>query len=249
MPSLALGFSGIHPSRAILVADGAKAFATAAARALHDVTLWQDVSKRALSQMRSLTDSFQSAALAGALSAAHVEIPTRRGCLLVCVRCTTGPQRIALRRTVSRLVRSKVSVHVVLLPQMKARPELLRYSCHVKLAGDVLPRERFLESDTALRPNGAPVAAELRATLYGQEVGDGSVPVVLLPSRRLRRRVKMAEINATMQQALRKAREEAAREAGVELPPPSPTPTPTPYWSGTLNRPLLKADAKAEVEQ
>ena len=117
VPSLALSFSGIHPSRAILVADGAKAFATAAARALHDVTLWQDVSKRALSQMRSLTDSFQSAALAGALSAAHVEIPTRRGCLLVCVRCTTGPQRIALRRTVSRLVRSKVSVHVVLLPQ------------------------------------------------------------------------------------------------------------------------------------
>ena len=49
----------------------------------------------------------------------------------------------------------------------------------------------------------------------------------------------MAEINATMSEALRKAREDAAKEAGVELPPPSPTPTPTDFWKGTLNPPLM----------
>ena len=105
--------------------------------------------------------------------------------------------------------------------------------------GDALPKERFLESGTALRRRGAPVDAELRATLYGEPVGVGTVPVLLTPSKRLRRRVRMAEINAQMSEALRSAREEAAREAGVELPPPSAPPTPTRYWRGTVNPPLM----------
>ena len=132
---------------------------------------------------------------------------------------------------------SKLHTHVVLRPVAPSRPDEMCYACHVMLAGDVIPRDRFLESPTKLR-EGAHVSAQLSAALYGLEVGDGSVPVLVSPSRRLKRRVKLAEINSTMSAALQEAREQAAREAGVELPPPSPTPPPTDYWK-PLNPPLM----------
>ena len=132
---------------------------------------------------------------------------------------------------------SKLQTHVVLRPAAPSRPDEMCYACHVMLAGDVLPRDRFLESPTKLR-EGAHVEAQLSAALYGLEVGDSSVPVLISPSRRLKRRVKLAEINRTMSAALQEAREQAAKEAGVELPTPSPTPPPTEYWK-PLNPPLM----------
>ena len=69
-------------------------------------------------------------------------------------------------------------------------------------------------------------------------MGDGAVPIMLTPSKRLRRRVEMARINADMSRELQEAREQAARDAGVELPPLSPSPQPTEYWKPG-NAPLL----------
>ena len=49
----------------------------------------------------------------------------------------------------------------------------------------------------------------------------------------------LAAINESMSEQLRRAREEAAKEAGIdELPPPSPPPPPTEYWR-PLNPPLM----------
>ena len=134
---------------------------------------------------------------------------------------------------------AKFDQHIVLRPHVPRRPEELSYACHVMIHGDALPKDRFLASATSLRGDGAPVEAELRATLYDEaEVGGGTVPVFLTPSKRLKKRVAMADINERMSEALRRAREEAAKEAGVELPAPSPSPPPTEYWKGTLNPPL-----------
>ena len=148
------------------------------------------------------------------------------------------PEHLSLALSVDgeEVPAEKLDAQIVLRAAAPSRPDEMSYACHVKLHGDVLPRSRFLESATSLRADGAPVDATLRAALFGEPVGE-SVPVLLTPSRRLQRRVKMAQINASMQDALRKAREDAAREAGVELPPPSPAPPPTDYWR-PLNPPL-----------
>jgi hypothetical protein len=96
---------------------------------------------------------------------------------------------------------------VVLRPAAPSRPDELSYVCRVLLQGDAVPRERFL-----LQPHelGEPVLAHLNATLYGEEIGGGPVPLLLLPSKRLRRRAKMAEINLEMASRLRDARDNAA---------------------------------------
>lgn len=140
-----------------------------------------------------------------------------------------------------------LDAHIVVRPPARSRPDELSYACHVTVRGDVLPRSRFLQSSTALREDGAPVQAELAATLYGRELGGGRVPVVLGPSKRLKKRVKMAEINVTMSETLSRAREDAAREAGIELPPPSPSPPPTEYWR-PLNTPLLDGTSTRAAE-
>ena len=135
----------------------------------------------------------------------------------------------------------KFDQHIVLRPAAPSRPDEMSYACHIMLHGNVVERSRFLLSPTKLKPGGAEgptVESELRAALYGQEVGGGGVPVLLAPSKRLKRRVKIAEINETMSEALRQAREEAAREAGIDPPPLSPSPPPTEYWK-PLNRPLM----------
>ena len=50
---------------------------------------------------------------------------------------------------------------------------------------------------------GPPLPAELGATLYGEPLGEGPVPLLLLPSKRLVRRVKMNIINEKMSEMLR----------------------------------------------
>ena len=54
--------------------------------------------------------------------------------------------------------------------------------------------------------------ARLVVELYGEPVGDEPVPVMLLPSKRLRRRVAMAEINKSMSERFLAARERAEAE-------------------------------------
>ena len=146
---------------------------------------------------------------------------------------------------VAQVPSHKFDTHVVLRPPARSRPGDVAYACHVKAHGNVVPRARFLESATSLRANGAPVHAELRAFLYGEELGSGAVDGYLTPSKRLRMRAKLAEINASMSEALRKAREEAAEEAGVELPPLSPPPPPAAFWRGPRNKPLLSEGGAA----
>jgi len=133
-----------------------------------------------------------------------------------------------------------VHKHIILRPRSVKRPEV-GYTCNVTLDGQAVERGRFLESATKLRPDGAPVLATLAATLYGEPVGGGAVPVLLMPSKRLKQRVAMARINEEMRSELAASREAAAKEAGIELPPLSRSPPPTPFWSGSLHKPLLGA--------
>ena len=54
--------------------------------------------------------------------------------------------------------------------------------------------------------------AQIACTLYGEPVGGGPVPVLLLPSKKLLRRVAMAEINKGMSERFVRARENAQAE-------------------------------------
>ena len=70
------------------------------------------------------------------------------------------------------------------------------------LAGDTFDsRDRkFLMSDTELGP---PLDAQLSATLYGEAVGAAPVPVLLLPSKKMVRKVQMRLINEQMRAELK----------------------------------------------
>ena len=100
-------------------------------------------------------------------------------------------------------------VRVSLRPPLRSRPAEVSYACHAVIAGDALPRERFLASPSQL---GEPVPAQIACTLYGEPVGGGPVPVLLLPSKKLLRRVAMAEINKGMSERFVRARENAQAE-------------------------------------
>jgi hypothetical protein len=96
----------------------------------------------------------------------------------------------------------KLSKHIYMRPPAPSRPDELTYACHVSLAGDTFhsKERKFLISDTELRPS---VPAQLSATLYGEPLGEGSVPLLLLPSKRTIRRVKMNIINEKMREVLK----------------------------------------------
>ena len=106
-----------------------------------------------------------------------------------------------------------VELRVHVLPPVRSRPAELAYNCHVYVSGQAIPSSDFLASEVEVGP---PVDAELAATLYGERIGDGPVPVLVQASKRRRRHAKMAEINRYMSAQLR-ARKEAA-ESGQELP-------------------------------
>ena len=97
----------------------------------------------------------------------------------------------------------KLTKHIFLRPAAPTRPSELTYACQVTLAGDAFHSDerKFRPSDTELRPS---LPAELSATLYGEPLGDGPVPLLLLPSKRAVRRVKMARINVKMSAKLKK---------------------------------------------
>lgn len=96
----------------------------------------------------------------------------------------------------------KLKYSIVRRPPAAKRPSEITYACHVTLAGDTFDsRDRkFLMSDTELGP---PLDAQLSATLYGEAVGAAPVPVLLLPSKKMVRKVQMRLINEQMRAELK----------------------------------------------
>jgi len=95
-----------------------------------------------------------------------------------------------------------------LRPQAPSRPSELNYCCHVTLMGDAFhsDEKRFLVEDGVVPDAyviGGHINAELSAELYGRPLGKGPVPVKLLPSKRLRRRVEMQMLNRELSEKLK----------------------------------------------
>lgn len=113
----------------------------------------------------------------------------------------------------------RLAMHVFLRPEVRSRPDELRYACELTPCGTTVRSERFLaRGDDAhlVQPVelGPPVAAELSATLYGEAVGgEGGVAVSLLASKSTHRKVMMSHVDASMAQSMRaNAVERAAQE-------------------------------------
>ena len=115
----------LHPSMAILVAEAPLAFAAAASHALQDEQLWLTLSAHGLRHQSMLTAARQSGILARNLAAGDVSArsPAERACVLACDSCERGSRQEALRAVLSALLRLRVAVHVILLPEAATSSE------------------------------------------------------------------------------------------------------------------------------
>lgn len=109
-----------------------------------------------------------------------------------------------------------VEVRMHRQPPAKSRPDQVRYNCHVYVGGQAIPAADFLRPGSE-EELGDPLSLEVSATLYGEPLGEGAVPVRVLPSKRRKRLAALAAINRAMSAKLRE-RKEAAAKGLEELP-------------------------------
>ena len=109
-----------------------------------------------------------------------------------------------------------VEVRMHRQPPAKSRPDQVRYNCHVYVGGQAIPAADFLRPGSE-EELGDSLSLEVSATLYGEPLGDGAVPVRVHPSKRRKRLAALAEINRAMSAKLRERKEAAAK--GLEEMP------------------------------
>ena len=108
-----------------------------------------------------------------------------------------------------------LSSRVHVRPPATSRPHELTYECNLVLAGGAVPGSAFRRASAAAEP---PPALEVSATLYGEPLGGGPVPVRLVASSNHRRREYMAFVNRQMRAAAADAGSEGGGEAVGEGP-------------------------------
>ncbi|KAL1519587.1 hypothetical protein AB1Y20_023101 [Prymnesium parvum] len=110
-----------HPSGALLVTDDPSAFAGAALDVLLDGRLWNAVSSSGRRHQRTLSVARQSAVIAeGLQDGLQQELPAEQACILI----LEAADRSLLREPLAALLRLRVAVHLLLLPEAASRAEV-----------------------------------------------------------------------------------------------------------------------------